>query len=158
MLAVALKFVPSLYFNLIGGLIHGFCVGVMNICFQKVMIDTIPNEVAQQYGVLVNMGLNVGIFMINLLQSILCPFVADGVENLRSDKNWMLILAFTWLLQLTSFMLIWFKYPHPSLKDALINCGDNHEDNLNKVAQIYKVNNPEDLEIILKSLIENESE
>jgi len=45
--AVALKFIQNLYTNLAGGLIHGFCVGVMMVAFQKVMIDTIPNEVTQ---------------------------------------------------------------------------------------------------------------
>ena len=45
MFAVGLKFVPNLYTNLCGGVIHGICLGVMNICFQKVLQDTIPNEV-----------------------------------------------------------------------------------------------------------------
>ena len=46
MVAVGLKFFQNLYTNIIGGLIHGYCVGVLSICFQKVMIDTIPNEVS----------------------------------------------------------------------------------------------------------------
>jgi MFS family permease len=32
-LSVGLKFIPSLYTFMIGRLIHGFCGGVLNICF-----------------------------------------------------------------------------------------------------------------------------
>ena len=154
MLAVGLKFVTNLYTNLIGGLIHGYCIGVLNICFQKVLIDTIPNEVAQQYGLSVNMGVNIGLFIINCLQSLICPFVADGIQELSDDENWKIILGFTWLLQLTSLVLIMFKYPDPSLKDALIN-SDNHVENLIKLSKIYKVSNSEDLKVIEKRLLEN---
>lgn len=52
-------------------------------------------------------------------------------------------------------MLIMFKYPDASLKDALIN-NDNHEENIKRVAKIYKVKNPEDLEIIFKRLTKSE--
>jgi len=69
----------------------------------------------------------------------------------------MIILGLSWVLQITSLLFIMFKYPDPSLKDALIN-NDNHEENLAKIAKIYKVNDPKDLEIILKRLMENESE
>ena len=97
MFGVALKFVPNLYPIVIGGLIHGYCIGVMNICFQKIMNDTIPNEVSQQYGVFANMGINIGIFIINLLQSLICPFVADGIQNIHDDDNWNFVLGFTWM-------------------------------------------------------------
>ena len=32
-LAVGVKFVPNLYTNLLGGLVHGYCVGVLGICY-----------------------------------------------------------------------------------------------------------------------------
>jgi len=65
--AIGLKFIPNLYTNLAGGLINGISIGILSICYQKVMMETIPNEVTQQYGVLVNMGINVGNFLISLL-------------------------------------------------------------------------------------------
>jgi len=148
MLAVGLKFVVNLYTNLIGGVIHGYCVGVLGICFQKVLVDTIPNEVAQQYGLFVNMGINIGLFIISFLQTLICPFVSDGIQKLKDDENWKIILGFTWMLQLISLVLIKFKYPDPSLKDALIN-SENQVENLNKLSKIYKVSDPKDLEVIL---------
>ena len=102
------------------------------------MNDTIPNEVSQQYGVFANMGINIGIFIINLLQSLICPFVTDGNQSLLDDDNWMIVLGFTWMTQLTSLLLIKFRYSNPSLKDALAS-NKNREENLAFISKIYKV-------------------
>jgi len=142
---------------MIGRLIHGFCGGVLNICFQKAMIDTIPTEVTQQYGVFVNMGFNIGIFFINFIQSLICPFVDDGVQKLKDDKNWMIILGCSWILQILCLRLARFKFNNPSLKDTLTN-SDDPEYKKKLISNIYNVEKQEDLEKILSKLLANEAE
>jgi hypothetical protein len=86
----------------------------------------------------VNLGINLGIFLINLLQTLICPFVSDGAKALSEDTNWMIILGCTWMIQLVSFVMIMFKYPDASLKDELVN-GEDQDEKLNKISKIYKV-------------------
>jgi MFS family permease len=78
-IAVGLKFIPNIWTFALGRLIHGFSGGVLNVCFQKVLIDTIPTEVIQNYNLFVNMGFNIGIFFISLISSLICPFVEGGI-------------------------------------------------------------------------------
>lgn len=149
MVAVGLKFVPNMYTLIIARLMHGFSGGVLNICYQKAMIDTIPTEVTQQYGVFVNMGFNIGIFGISFIQSLICPFVADGIQILKEDKNWIIIFSISLGLQILSLLLVRFKFNNPSLKDTLSK-SDDQEFNRKLISEIYKVSSPEDQDKILE--------
>ena len=54
----------------IGRFLFGVCCGIQTLCFSKALNDSVPAEVIQYYGVLVNAGICVGIFVSNFLAII----------------------------------------------------------------------------------------
>ena len=52
---------------LVSRLFCGILAGMLNTIYSKLMVDSIPNEVSQEYGLSQNGGFGIGIFVIGVV-------------------------------------------------------------------------------------------
>lgn len=64
MVTNVLKIIENYNVILVGKFLFGLCQGGVNIVLAKIMEDSVPNEVAQTYGMATNFGFCLGIFFI----------------------------------------------------------------------------------------------
>jgi MFS family permease len=120
----ALKLHLSFGTILAGRIIVSICSGSLNICYQKIVQETVPNEVLQFYGLTFNSGICFGIFWMGLISALIVPHPEDGIEELQNNESWRLVFGQFMLLQVVCMIVIQLFYKNPSLKDCLQHGSD----------------------------------
>jgi len=102
----------------------------------KALSDTVPNQFAQAYGILVNAGITGGIFASNFL-GVLIPLEEEGQEAMLADTNWRVVYGFPILLALYTILVTTFKFKKLSISDLLKDVNDS-ETALKEIRKVYR--------------------
>lgn len=126
-----------------GKILTGVSAGVLNVALSKCLNETIPFEVSQNYGLLVNSALTFGIFYVAFIQSLIMPFKEDGVESLRSDQMWRVGYSVQIISNLVVGAAIAFWLPALSLRNTIAK--DTPEQASEMLKRVYLLNNQDDV-------------
>ena len=90
---------------IIGRLLHGITAGSAQIVLAKILTDTIPNSVTQQYAIATNTGCCMGIMLAGLISALIMPIKEDGTQVLLANELWRVVYAAP-ILMLILVMLV----------------------------------------------------
>ena len=106
---IASLWYPALLF---GRFLFGTGSGIISFCYGKALNETVPISVNQTYGLLTNVGFNMGVMVCGFV-SLIMPESDAPVEDMIADETWRIVYGSTLILQLlgTIFILFFMKYP-----------------------------------------------
>ena len=132
--------------------LYGLSAGALQVCLSNILNDSVPNEVAQTYGVASNSGICFGIFLAGLVQALCLPMADDGDEALQQNESWRIVFGFSIIVELLVVILGLTVFKAPSLKQL------SEEDYDAQLQRIYLCKSPEDLKVLKAQLQQNSSQ
>lgn len=118
-LGAALVLIQNMPLIIIGKVLKSIPSGVLNVMYSKCLNSTIPVQFSQAYGVATNAGICFGLFLVNLLQSLIIPEVTDGLEALSNDQNWRIVYGGSLVLNIVPLLIVAFRFPQISLQSMI---------------------------------------
>lgn len=119
---------------LLGRLLFGTGSGIISFCYGKALNETVPIEFNQNYGLLTNLGFNMGVMVCGFVSLILPANDADD-SLMLSDETWRFVYGSTLILQFFGMIFILFFMKNPSL-NQLVGDG-NREQAFLEIEKIY---------------------
>ena len=125
---------PSL---LVGRILFGIAAGITNFCYGKSLNETIPSSCSQDYGLLTNLGINMGIMVIGIIGLIL-PSADSSEAEKEENKTWRVVYGgYNLVMNVLGLLYILVFMQNPSVNDLILK--DKKEEAFKEISKIYEI-------------------
>ena len=87
---VAITLFKHLYTFLLGRLIYGFSIGIIQAIAPRFLLSTVPSETTSTFGPIINLVINSGIFLGNVM-ALIIP--TDSDSDYLTSNSWRYLFA-----------------------------------------------------------------
>ena len=98
-----------------GRLLFGITSGILTFCMTKVLNDTVPSEVMNLYGGLINISFSFGIFASNFLGMIIPLDDEQSESKIKETNLWRIIYGMPIIFEFLGLIIVIFLFKQPSL-------------------------------------------
>ena len=112
-ISAAIPMIGSIPFLVIGRFLLGFASGINNVVYGKMIVETLPERLAQKFAMLQSVSICFGILAAFAMGAIL-PDPKDFEAN-EADENWRVIYLMPAFISIFQIVLITLFFRHESI-------------------------------------------